>query len=282
MLIKSIIQKIKTTINRRINPRPVALPQEKRYGNIGEDYFASRLKILLPESKIKKNIVIHSGKSRAEIDILIVYNNKLFAIEIKNWKGDIIESDTTFIQRKPDKYTGEIYEKSHKSPFKQLARSVYLLKETIKENPWINCIVFFENAAHIKIKSDNVWFSSMDQLVMYIQNYGISSNAEDISAFFEKCETPDRIYSRYIQGFQDCKISDYSLIFPIENRIITRKDISQIEFSHHNSYDNLTIHLKNGTNVLCKCDNGSVRVEINSTFNDFFFSKIDYIILGDQ
>ena len=120
--------------------------QAKRYGNWGEDEFVYQIRTHLPNCQIKRNIVIQTLEGNAEIDCLILYNNKLFAIEIKRWKGQLTECDGQFVQRKLDRWTDEIHTKVHKSPFKQLGRAVYLLRKQIPDNAWINNIVFFDLA----------------------------------------------------------------------------------------------------------------------------------------
>ena len=83
----------------------------KRYGNNGEEIFIEKLERFLPDCKIKRNIIINTNDGNAEIDSLVLYENKLFAIEVKRWKGRLTETEQGFIQEKTDRWTGEIHSK---------------------------------------------------------------------------------------------------------------------------------------------------------------------------
>ena len=146
MGIRKFFHKLKIGFLRLCAPEPV-IPyksEAKRYGDFGETEFLNNIQRLLPDCKIKKNIVIQMAEGNAEIDCLILYKNKLFAVEIKRWKGKLIEQNGKFTKDKYDRWTDEIHTEIYKSPFKQLSRAVYLLKKQIPDNVWINNIVFFE------------------------------------------------------------------------------------------------------------------------------------------
>lgn len=92
----------------------------KRYGDHGERYFLNALIGSLPTAQIKQIVIINTEEGNAEIDCLILYQNKLFAVEVKRWKGRLTETENGFLQEKTDRWTGEIHTKYQKSPFKQL------------------------------------------------------------------------------------------------------------------------------------------------------------------
>ena len=89
--------------------------EAKRYGNNGEDTFVHMLRSELPACQIKRNVIVMTSEGNAEIDCLILYQNKLFAIEVKRWKGSITETENGFLQEKIDRWTGEIHSKYQKS-----------------------------------------------------------------------------------------------------------------------------------------------------------------------
>jgi len=74
--------------------------ETKRYGNYGEDKFVYMLRHELPSCKIKRNVVISTPEGDAEIDCMVLYQNKLFAIEVKHWKGCLTEMESDFLQEK--------------------------------------------------------------------------------------------------------------------------------------------------------------------------------------
>lgn len=97
------------------------------------------------------------------------YRDKLFAIEVKRWKGRLTETDNSFIQEKTDRWTGEIHSKYQKSPFKQLNRAIYLLRKEITGNVWINSVIYFEDNEFEGISTaiENIWFNNINDLVRY-------------------------------------------------------------------------------------------------------------------
>ena len=167
-----LFHKIKIGFTRKGEPSIPYTSAAKKYGDWGEDEFVYAIKSSLLDCKIKKNVIIQTSEGNAEIDCLILYKNKLFAIEIKRWKGQLVERGDNFIQYKRDQWTDEIHTKQHKSPFKQLGRAIYLLRKQITDNAWINPIVLFEDSGFIETESDNVWFDNTGKLLLYIINEG--------------------------------------------------------------------------------------------------------------
>lgn len=142
--------------------------EEKMYGNEGEFEVEEELQRLIPDCIIKSNVMVYTSKGNYEIDLLVSYDNKLFVIEVKHWLGRLYEQDGYFIKEKDDRWTGEVHEKELKSPFGQVKRQVYLLKEQTKSNPWINTIVFFADAEYVEANDYNAWFTDIDDLADYI------------------------------------------------------------------------------------------------------------------
>lgn len=161
--------------------------QAKRYGMHGEDDFCHRLKRRIPSAKIKQNIRIETKEGRGEIDCLILFENKIFAVEVKSWKGQSIEEDGYFVQKKTDIWTGEVHEKHHRSPFAQLNRAIYLLKKQIPGNVWINGIVYFEGAERVTASEEYPWFLDMDEVCRYIKKDGRTSRKKEAEGFFHRC-----------------------------------------------------------------------------------------------
>ena len=252
----------------------------KKYGNYGENEFVYRIRTTLPNCQIKKNVVINTLEGNAEIDCLILYNNKLFAIEIKRWKGELIEYNGQFIQHKLDRWTNERHTKTHKSPFRQLARAIYLLRKQVPEKAWINSIVYFEDAGNISANSENIWFDNIYGLIDYIQNSGQTSYANNAQKFFDKCIPADYLHSNSWDNSLHCVICDNSLIFKTPNNFINRKDISSITIKHHWSYDEMYIKTHLGITHNIKLENGHIRVIENGYIKEYALCKLNYIELG--
>lgn len=256
--------------------------QAKRYGNWGEDEFVYHIRTHLPNCQIKRNIVIQTLEGNAEIDCLILYNNKLFAIEIKRWKGELIECDGQFVQRKLDRWTDEWHTKIQKSPFRQLARAIYLLRKQVPEKAWINSIVYFEDADRISINNENTWFDNVYSLTEYIQNNGQVSYGNNAQAFFNQCIPADYLYSKSWDKSLHCVICDDSLIFRISNKVVHKSDISTISIEHHWSYDELYIKTHQGITYNTKCENKHIKVIENGYARQYALCKLDYIELGNR
>lgn len=256
--------------------------QAKRYGNWGEDEFVYHIRTHLPNCQIKRNIVIQTLEGNAEIDCLILYNNKLFAIEIKRWKGELTECDGQFVQRKLDRWTDEWHTKIQKSPFRQLSRAIYLLRKQVTEKAWINSIVYFEDADRISINNENTWFDNVYSLTEYIQNNGQVSYGNNAQAFFNQCIPADYLYSNSWDKSLHCVICDDSLAFRISNKVVHKSDISTISIEHHWSYDELYIKTRQGITYNTKCENKHIKVIENGYARQYALCKLDYIELGNR
>lgn len=255
--------------------------QAKKYGDWGEDEFVYAIQSRLSDCKIKKNIIVQTAEGNAEIDCLILYKNKLFAIEVKRWKGRLIDHDGNFVQYKRDRWTDEIHTKVHKSPFKQLSRAVYLLRKQIPDNAWINNVVFFEESDYIETESDNMWFDNINELISHIISDGKTSWGNNASMFFDKCIAADYLYSNSWGKSLHCIVCDDSLRFATSSGTLNRHNIQSISISHHWSYDEVKIEAKNGTRYTVNIENGSIYVIDNGYKYRYALCKLDYIHLGN-
>ena len=98
MGIRSFFHKIKIGFVRIGESSIPYVDEVKRYGNYGEDEFTDMLRRKLPSCKIKRNVIISTPEGNAEMDCLVLYHNKLFAIEVKRWKGSLTERAVGFLQ----------------------------------------------------------------------------------------------------------------------------------------------------------------------------------------
>lgn len=280
MGLRSFFHKIKVGFARMREPSIPYTSAAKRYGDWGEDEFVFAIQSRLPDCKIKKNIIIQTIEGNAEIDCLILYKNKLFAIEVKRWKGRLIERDGNFVQYKRDRWTDEIHTKIQRSPFKQLGRAVYLLRKQISENAWLNTIVFFEESDCIETDSDNVWFDDIDKLTSYIMIEGRLSWGNNAASFFDKCISADYLYGSSWGKSLHCIICDDSLRFTTPTGILSRRNIHSISIHHHWSYDEISIKTKDGACHIINIENGYISVIDNGQRYRYSLCKLDYILLG--
>lgn len=251
------------------------------YGAWGEDEFGYLLNSYLPDCRIKRNVIIETADGNAEIDCFVLYNNKLFAIEVKSWKGYLTETEEGFVQRKLDRWTDEIHTKYLKSPFKQLNRAIYLLKKQISTKAWINPVVYFENATSVSVDDNKVYFSDIENLVSYIKNDGKETFGNKANLFFKACTVTDRLYSKLRQKL-DCIIPEKSLCFNTECGVLIKSDIRSIRIEHYWCYDTLKIETVDGKYYTIDIENGHIDVTVNSRYYKYAFCKLNYIQIGNN
>ena len=268
MGIQKFFHKIIVGFIRLLAPSIPKTDDKKKYGSSGENDFIKDIKAYLPDCKIKRNVIIHtSNRENAEIDCLLLYKNKLFAIEVKSWKGRIVEyNENKFLQ-----YTSRNV-KEHNSPFKQLKRAVYLLKKEIPQKAWINTVVFIRDSDSVDIKSDNVWFDDIDDLVSYIVNDGKDVWENNSEMFFKRCNSADYLYRYANDSFLQCQIYNFS--FKVD-----KNRISSINISHHWSYDTIKIYTCYGKSYTINSENAFVYVIDNGQKYRYPLCKLDYIEL---
>lgn len=282
MGIRAFFHKIKIGFVRAWESSIPYVNEAKRYGNYGEDEFTYRLRRELPLCKIKRNVIISTSDGNAEIDCLVLYNNKLFAIEVKRWKGCLTERDDGFLQEKTDRWTGETHTKLLKSPFKQLGRAIYLLRKQIPIKAWVNAIVFFEDdeLESVSAFSDNVWFDRYQDLVDYISNDGKISFGTGANDFFDKCVPADYLYAHARGKSLHCIIDRFTLRFETPHGNIYADNIISIRISHHWSYDELHITMTDGSEKTVALENAKIQVNDNGRSSTYALCKLDYIELG--
>lgn len=282
MGIRAFFHKIKMGFVRAGESSIPYVNEAKRYGNYGEDEFTYMLRRELPSCKIKRNVVTSTPDGNAEIDCLVFHNNKLFAIEVKRWKGYLTEQDDGFLQEKTDRWTGETHTKLLKSPFKQLGRAIYLLRKQIPIKAWVNAVVFFEDdeLESVSAFSDNVWFDRYQDLIEYINNDGKVSFGASANDFFEKCVPADYLYANAWGKSLHCIINRATLRFETPHGNIIADNITSIRISHHWSYDELHIAMVDGSVRTITLENAKIQVSDNGRISTYALCKLDYIELG--
>lgn len=283
MCIKNFFHKIKIGFSRLRGKSIPNLSSTKRYGDSGEDYFVGELTNALPFCEIKRNVITNTPEGSAEIDCLVLYQYKLFAIEVKRWKGRLIETDIGFVQEKTDRWTGEIHRKNLKSPFKQLNRAVYLLKREKPYNVWINPIVYFEDEEFecIYTPDENIWFNNMEDLLNHIKHDGkITYGNNEAQVFFDECTSSDYLYTKSLDKSLHCTITSKNFDIQTEQGKVDLKNISHIYIIHHFSYDELDITMKDGNRRHAVVENGKIIVNDNGRLADYSLCKLDYIEVG--
>lgn len=283
MRIKDFFHRIKVGFARLRGKSIPYVSSTKRYGCRGEKYFFDELKRVLPFLEIKRNIIIDVTDGNAEIDCLVLYQDKLFAIEVKNWKGNLTETNHGFTQEKIDRWTGEIHSKNQKSPFKQLNRAIYLLKKEKSCNVWVNPVVYFVDKRFEEINTfgEDIWFNSIDDLANFIKFEGkIVYGYNEARKFFDQCASADCLYSKSLNTSLRCIIIPEFFIIQTDDGSVSLRDISHIQIAHHFSYDELYITMKDGIHRHAIVENGKITVKDNGKIAEYSLCKLDYIEVG--
>lgn len=277
--IKSIIHKFHIGIDRIKGESLPYVSNEKKYGNKKEIEVYNFLCTQLPEAKIYKSICIDKESAKGEIDILLIYASKVFVIEVKSWKGKIYQEDDVFYKVKQS-INGEQYREQMKSPFKQIKRSTYLIKQEFK-NIWFEPIVLFQDCDEIHITEHFVCFIHLVDMIYYIKEKGRNNSYADLQYMDNHLVSYDRLVSnKWFEKEQSCIIEESTLTFKIDSFFIEKKHIKYIKVEHYFSYDNLFITLKNNLIKQIKLDNHMISYRNNSFRNTISLSKVDYIFIG--
>jgi len=260
------------------------LTQEKQYGNNAEYDFNDEIKKSLPGCKIKTNVLVETKSGRCEIDCLLEYQGKLYIIEIKHWKGVLIEEGEVFVSKKKDKYSDDVFTKEMKSPFLQVKRQASLLKEATNSTMWINTIVYFSEADEVNVVSDNLWFDNIDDLIDFIKDDGRPSNIYESSMCFNKAIEADYIFSPSSFGERSlhCIINEDSLnIKCTDGTKVSKYQIRRIDVTHHFSFDDISITLRNGQKKAATEENRKIIVKEDGINHSYSLAKIETIVIGN-
>ncbi len=277
-----IFHKLKVGFSRIFRSSSIAYtPEIKRYGNSAEFKLADFLEYNIPDCKIKTNVIISlpEENKEAEIDCLVLLGDKLFAIEIKHWKGKVVERNDGFHIYKQDKYTEDVWEKVLKSPFGQVGRAVSMLKKQTNNRDGIQTIVYFKGTSSVNVRGDGVWFDNASDLADYILKYENRYWSYGNIKCFHSAIASDFLYSGKCRNVH-CRIEDASLCFESDHTRLTRRDILSIDIQHFFSYDELLIHLCNGCSTTIRVENGQIYVVENKRRKKYSLCKINKIILG--
>ncbi|MCL1866015.1 MAG: NERD domain-containing protein [Oscillospiraceae bacterium] len=146
-------------------------------GRRGERILIKTAKKLSGNYSIFSNLPIRYKKNRSEIDLLIIGENGLLIIEVKNHSGVIIGSDTalTWTHRKYYR-KGKTTETEMENPFKQMKRQREILKSILRSNEvdvWIDSILFFSGNPGLKLRvGDEIAVAgSENELIGLINDY---------------------------------------------------------------------------------------------------------------
>ncbi|WP_048601758.1 nuclease-related domain-containing protein [Rubeoparvulum massiliense] len=148
-----------------------------RAGIEGEVETAKFLKSLPASYEIYRSVPVSYQGQKSEIDLVIVGENGVFAVEVKNHSGKLSGSaDAQEWQQVKRGPKGEQTRKMVRNPILQMKNQVWLLSQNMKEQKlslWIEGIVYIANPnCELNIKQVHVpFFNQPEQLSRYILHY---------------------------------------------------------------------------------------------------------------
>lgn len=259
--------------------------EEKIFGDEGEREFCEGITKALRKATVKQNVLLFGrGGEYGELDFLIEYDDRLFAVEVKRWNGKVIISDDGV---KHYNSRGELT--SDKDPFRQVSRTVGLLKNVHGVRGYIDGIVYFGGEARIDCRTDDrLWFDDVKELAKYIKRAdGDRLPARDIDSLMRSLTCADFIFSQSLFGDREKRahIVSPALVLDVKgtrNVKIDFKDIYALEIRHGIVRDGVRVVLKNGKKLSGESfGTQNIRVrEYKSTY-DIAINKIDGIVMGN-
>ena len=128
----------------------------------------------LPEGyHVFTNLASQADGMRGEIDALVVGKNGIFAVEVKNHRGEIVTGEGDWQQKKISR-GGAVYIRPMRNPIKQMKRNIYILSVRLKEagvHAWIDGMVYMANPEVSMQQVPNQCTCSGEGLLRYIQGY---------------------------------------------------------------------------------------------------------------
>lgn len=169
-------------------------------GNRGEQKIASILAGLPEDYKVLNNVVLKTKKGTTQIDHIVVSKYAVFAIETKNYTGDIYGSDNslnwkqiivtpvTYMKKWWKTYT-YVTKNEFYNPVKQALGHAYAIRDLFPEYthlPYIPIVVFVGDADLKNVRSTH-HVIYMSQLFDVISSYNMQylSPADVLSVFYK-------------------------------------------------------------------------------------------------
>lgn len=123
-------------------------PPERRAGRRGEQYARELIESVLREDdRLFSNVTIAYEDKETELDNVVVNNNGVFIIEVKNYSGRLEGSEDDFEWTKIHTSSGgNEYEKTVKNPIRQVKRQIYIMSKYLR---WFGCDVWVDGFAII-------------------------------------------------------------------------------------------------------------------------------------
>lgn len=111
--------------------------------------------VLRPNDRLLRNVAISYEDRRTELDLVVVNENGVFIIEVKNYKGILSGREDDFEWEKISQSRGgNFYSKQVKNPIRQVKRQIYLLAHYLQyygERVWVEgYVILLHNQSPVR------------------------------------------------------------------------------------------------------------------------------------
>ncbi|MBU9710578.1 nuclease-related domain-containing protein [Evansella tamaricis] len=143
----------------------------------GERRAVEAVQQLPSDYDVFRSVKLSTSEGTAELDQIIVSDNGIFVVEVKNHNGSIVGNadDKSWTQHKVGQNGGR-YSKQMGNPIRQVKRQVFILSKYLKENgvnAWVEGVVFFSNPkATVNVSGSN-------QVPVLTSSYRLKSHISD-------------------------------------------------------------------------------------------------------
>lgn len=180
--IKNLFKSIRSGFDRK-NAQP--LPDEdsaKKFGTEGEWQTYEDIQKFLPGGEFKRNVLsFENGSVFKETDLVILYEKRLYVVEIKNWRGRLVQKGKSYFKVKKGVLV------KVKDPFAQVQRSIAILKKQYHISTWVTPIVLLLGADAKRVKPPRHChlFTDIPSFVIFVRHNIIppALNNAEIAAF---------------------------------------------------------------------------------------------------
>jgi hypothetical protein len=236
---ESITLKILRILNKRMGlaeeTRTYYLYLEKGY--LGEDQFDSLTEKLECECLVLNDLELEIDNTKFQIDTLLIYQDLIYMIEVKNYEGDYCYDPDSFTTK-----SGTVL----KNPLDQLKRSKTLLRQMCQKNgiqlPVEASVVFVNPAFTLYQAPKNLPFIFPTQLSRFLEK--LNSKSSKLTSWHTKfadhfvslhknephrAQIPFYEYEHVKKGIICSSCNSFSLTLPIRNLRVVCSECSHKE-----------------------------------------------------
>ncbi len=140
--------------------------EQRQVGKQGEiEAWKFLQSVMRPNDHLLRNVALSYDGRRTELDLVVVNENGVFIIEVKNYKGILSGKEEDFEWEKVSQSRGgNFYSKQVKNPIRQVKRQIYLLAHYLQyygERVWVEgYVILLHNQS--PVQSEKVLHNTLE------------------------------------------------------------------------------------------------------------------------